>query len=190
MAINSFIRASLAIAIAFIAILLLGVSTAALAATPQKPAIKTVVHGKAVTESVIIDAPPEAIFDAIRKLRSSGPGLHKLVSFDGKRAVVEERFWHLPILGTAICTYEELEQPFSRIDYKMLNSDKLKRFEGFWLLSPEESGRTLTTLSLLCDPGISLPFADQITASRTRSAVSKKLTAVKAAAEKSTTMGN
>jgi hypothetical protein len=176
---------SLTVTTALTTILLLSAELPLPAPASEKIYTKTEVHGKKVITSVLIDAPPETVFNVIRSQRTSGPGIRKLLLLEGTHAVVEERFWHLPIIGTAICTYEELEQPYSRIDYKMIRSDKLKRFEGFWLLSPKDSGQhTLATLSLLCDTGINIPFSDQITASRIKPAVWKRLSAVKTASEK------
>jgi hypothetical protein len=182
----TFLAASHLVAICAI-VVLLSQSTCS-ASTTTSPSIKTQVHGKEVTASILVDAPQETVFEEIRKERTNGPGMRKLISSEERHAVVEQRFRRLPILGTAVCTYEEFEQPYSRIDIKMLKSDKFKRFEGYWLLSPEDSGRkTLTTLSLLCDTILYLPFCEQITVTRTKSAVWKRLYAIKAASEKSDT---
>jgi hypothetical protein len=119
---------------------------------------------KPLTASIQIAAPPEAVFEAVQKMRDSAPMHRKLLSYDGKVAKIQENLESVPIYGKVECVWEETEIPFERIDYKMLSSDKFKSGSGSWILTPSSDHKT-TNLELqsFLDTGLRIPFAGEIT---------------------------
>jgi hypothetical protein len=131
-------------------------------------------HNQSVQESIVVPATTQFIYRAIQKARNTG-GSRKLVSYKNNQAVVEELFDGLPLIGTANCTYKEVETSPTRIDYSLLRSDKLARFDGAWILTAENDGRTKITLSSTTVCGIHLPFADKLTAQAALKRIERRL---------------
>lgn len=136
-----------------------------------------------VSQSVTVDAKPKAVWTALQKHRKVTPG-RTVVSYDGKSATIRETFEDLPVIGDAQLTYVEREVPFSRIDYRLVESQKIKAFDGSWSLTPSNGGQT-TTLQLTSrtDTGLKMPFADTITKKTTAKNVKRRLAEVKRLAE-------
>ena len=113
-----------------------------------------------VSGTVQVDVPIEKVWSAIQARRNSDPTHRKLVSYDGKVAVVKEFFKKMPVIGDATCTYAEQELLAQKtIIYKMVSSDHFKTFEGCWQLVPGAKPKTtMVTLSTTLDPGIRFPF--------------------------------
>ncbi len=121
-------------------------------------------HG--AESSVVIEGSPQAVFEAIQASRIKEPHRRKLVSHHENVALIEEHFSELPLIGSACCTYREVETPYKRIDFSMVTSEKLKSFEGAWILTPVGNGeRTEVTLNTFSEPKIFLPFANQVACS-------------------------
>jgi len=131
------------------ALFLLGSGFAGLAERPTSASAK-----------LLINAPAHAVFQAIRQVRNSPPLQRKLISYDGKVAMVKETLKNEPVLGDVECVWKEVEQPDRRIDYTMVGGTKLKSASGSYVLTPSADGRTTTLeLSSQTVSGVHLPFA-------------------------------
>jgi hypothetical protein len=136
-------------------------------------------------QEVIVNAKPEAVYNAILKLRDDSDDTVKELSRQANHCVLEERFPGLPLVGEAKCVYEEVYTPPSRIEYTMVRSDRFKAFEGRWLIAPTEDGTaTRLSLSSYVDIDIPLPFAKQLCKIQTSHGVKERLQEVKSACEK------
>lgn len=115
------------------------------------------------TNELLIHASRQQVWQAIRARRTSS-ACRKELSHTDNQAVVEEMFASCPIVGNVVCTYVEDEtQPLQRIDYHMVDSNRLKRFEGFYLLKTAPDGvSTVLQLTSSVDPGIRIPFWQDI----------------------------
>ncbi|HEY9680426.1 MAG TPA: SRPBCC family protein [Oculatellaceae cyanobacterium] len=139
-------------------------------------------HSKGVTNTIIVNAKVQAVFHAIQQARTCG-GFRKLVSYKNNQAVIEEQFQGLPLIGSAKCVYQENEVSPNRIDYKMIESDKLSKFEGSWILKDEGEGRTSVTLTSETECGLKLPFADKLTVQSATKRVDNRLHEIAKVAE-------
>lgn len=117
-----------------------------------------------LSKTVEVNAPVQKVWEAIQARRSSDPNKRKLMSYDGKIAVVKEFFSGVPIIGNTTCTYSERELiPRKAIEYKMLSSNRFHTFEGFWQLQEgSKPGTTQVTLTTILDPGVRIPFWQQM----------------------------
>jgi hypothetical protein len=158
----------------------LAVMSAAVLLTP--PAVAGEKHG--VASSVLIKAPAAVVWDTIKKQRELDPDLEysNTISRNGNDAVIEQKFTGLPVWGSTTNLIREHETPFSRVDYELIKSDKLKKLEGAWVLTPAENGNsTRLSLSTLLDVGI--PFTGGIAKKIATKMVNKRLGNVKTLAE-------
>jgi len=131
----------------------------------------------------LVHARAQAVYRAIQHARTAS-GCRKLVSYKNHRAIIEEDFTGLPILGTAHCTYQEVETSASRIDYALISSDKLTKFEGAWVLTPVDNGKqTLVELISTTEANLKLPFADRLTLQSTNRHIAQRLHEIAASAE-------
>lgn len=118
---------------------------------------------RTVTESIQIDATPQAVFDAIKSYRTSSALHRHLVSYDGQKAVVDETLEGVPVFGQVHCTWIEKEVPFQRIDYTMLNSDKFVSGSGSYVILPgTQPGYVTLQLNSELDSGCHIPFAKEM----------------------------
>lgn len=158
----------------FFSVLAISFPTKALAADSFHP------HNDAISGSVLVNACPTVVFDAIKKSRYQEPARRKVVQADDKSAVLEENFKGLPILGDVNCRYKEVEFGQKRIEYQILASDKFKSFDGAWEVEPVQDGKaTLLKLSSHVESQIHVPFAKQITAVGTRKDIKRRLNHIK-----------
>jgi len=135
-----------------------------------------------VSAKVVIRAQPRVIFNAIRAIRINHA---KEVSLGDKQSTIEEHYEGLPIIGKATCTYVETYTPFTRVDYHMVSSDEFDKFQGAWIITPEDDNLTTVELTSYIDTGVRIPFGRQITNARTLQDVNKRLAILKASAEAS-----
>lgn len=139
-----------------------------------------------VFSKVVVSATPQAVYDAIRLQRQMDPA-RKLVSYHGTEAMIDENFSGLPVIGQAKCLYKEVETSPGRVEYFLVSSDKFKRFEGCWTLTPCEGGKkTELRLSSYLETGVHVPFARQITNNSVKKDVLRRLGRVKVLAEGTT----
>lgn len=137
-----------------------------------------------VSEKIVIKAPPEVVFEAIRKQRTGADKNRTLQSFDGKTAVVKEELDGVPVFGKVECVWEEVEEPFTRINFKMLSSSKFKESHGAYILAASNDGKS-TTLELQAhmDAGLNIPFAAELTKQSTSKDSKLRLERIKKLAE-------
>lgn len=117
-----------------------------------------------LTKTRELNAPIAKVWNAIQARRSSDPKKRKLLSYDGKVAVVKETFASMPIIGSSSCTYAERElASLKAIPFKMMNSTRFKAFGGVWRLSDgSKPGTTKVSLTTYLDPGVRVPFWQKI----------------------------
>lgn len=141
-------------------------------------------HTPEVKHSININAKPQLVWAAIQHQRESDDH-RKLLSYDGSNATLKECFAALPIVGEASCTYVEKETTqFERIDYALVQSDRFHVFEGAWIIKPgKDQNSTSVELSNAIDPGIRVPFWQDITKMAASKMVRRRLDAVCAYAE-------
>lgn len=144
------------------------------------------VDNDSVFSTVMVSASPKTVYEAIKMQRQVDPA-RKLVSYQNAEAVIDEDFSGLPVIGRAKCLYKEFESSPGKVEYRLVSSDKFKRFEGCWTLTPLEGGRkTELTLSSYLETGVHVPFAKQITNCSVKKDVQRRLGRVKVLAEAST----
>ncbi|CAN5258430.1 hypothetical protein BH10CYA1_BH10CYA1_51360 [soil metagenome] len=141
---------------------------------------------RAVTETLKIDASPQAVFQAIQGYRTSTLHHRKLVSYDGKSAVVDEQLEGVPVLGNVHCTWVENEVPYQRIDYTMLKSDKFVSGSGSYVIVPSGSDSVTLQLSTELDSGVKIPFAHEIGSLAARKDMKMRLQSIKHLSETAT----
>ncbi|MBC7997771.1 MAG: hypothetical protein IAF58_07500 [Leptolyngbya sp.] len=163
--------------LAFISIAIITMVSPAMAASEAED--------EKVFSSVMIEATPKAVLDAIRLQRQVDPA-RRLVSTSGAESMIDENFSGLPVIGSAKCLYKEVESENS-VEYYLISSDKFKRFEGRWTLTSQDGGRkTQLRLSSQLDTGMKIPFAKQITNCAVKKDVLRRLGRVKNLAEATT----
>ncbi|MBI2812634.1 MAG: SRPBCC family protein [Candidatus Melainabacteria bacterium] len=141
---------------------------------------------KAVTETLKIDASPQAVFQAIQGYRTSTLHHRQLVSYDGKSAVVDEQLEGVPVLGSVHCTWVEKEVPYQRIDYTMVKSDKFVSGSGSYVIVPNGSDSVTLELSTDVDSGVKIPFAREIGSVAARKDMKLRLQSIKHLSESAT----
>ncbi len=106
-------------------------------------------------------------------------------STEAGKAIIEESFGGVPVVGSSRVVYEEIETvPNERIDFKLIESDKLNCFEGSWILSSAEDGKsTNVELFARLDTKLPLPFKEQILGSQGGQDMEHRLKYVKKKAE-------
>lgn len=163
------------------------------AAAPQQeaPVRQNLNSGKPrVKASIVIKAPPEAVWDAVHEQRKTDPELaySKVLKQGVNEAVLEQKFTVIPMIGTAVCTMNTQEVPNRRIDYQMIKSDRFKAMEGSWILTPSADGKT-TTLELSTHIDLGLPVPKSMINGATHKKLERRLSAVRELAEKSRVAG-
>lgn len=137
-----------------------------------------------VVSKMLVNASPEEIFSAIRDYRYCDANKRVVVEEKKNRSIIKEKFGGLPVLGDVECTYEEIETPYTRVDFQMVTSDKLKVFEGNWVLQPVEgTNSTLVKLTSYIDSGLSIPAKDFLQHLTAHEDIHKRLAYVKKVAE-------
>jgi len=141
-------------------------------------------HADAISGSIVVNACPSIVFEAIKKSRYQEPARRKVVTADQTSCVLEENFKGLPVIGDVICRYKEIEVGTQRIEYQILASDKFKFFDGAWELEPVLDGKaTRLKLSSHVEPSLRVPFAKQITAVGTKKDIKRRLSHIKDSVE-------
>lgn len=128
-----------------------------------------------VIQTIVVKATPKYVFEAIQHARKA-ESTRRLLSYDGSDATIEEKFRTIPVVGEATCTYVEHEIPGQGIEYHLVNSDRFTVFQGKWSLTPGRDGKsTVLELSNAMDPGIRIPFWQEITKMAAGKSVKKRL---------------
>lgn len=138
-------------------------------------------HG--VKGTIEINAPPERVWTVVHEQRATDPDLaySKIIQQKNNRLLIEQKYNALPIIGEATCLLVQEETPVSRIDYKMVRSDKFKDMSGSWILQPSAKGTTILELQSLLDTG--LPYSQGMINSLLQEKINKRLVRIKNAAE-------
>jgi len=137
-----------------------------------------------VTSECLIKATPEEVFEAIKTYRRADAAKRTVLEEKKNKAIIKEKFPAVPVLGDVSCTYEETEVPYTRIDFQLINSDKLKVFEGNWQLSPVNDGKqTLVRLTSYVDSDVNVPAKDFLQHIQTHEDIHKRMAFVKKIAE-------
>jgi ribosome-associated toxin RatA of RatAB toxin-antitoxin module len=148
------------------------------------PAMTLESHAKSkgVSSSIIIEAPPKVVWQAVADQRSTDPDLiySKVLSRSGNTSMLEQKFSKLPVIGTATVLFQSNEVPHQRIDYHMVKSDKFKDMSGSWVLKPVDNNTTELQLTNFVDTGLPQMFVNQFTKAK----VKQRLALVKSAAER------
>jgi hypothetical protein len=113
-----------------------------------------------VSSSIIIDAPPDLVWQGIHEERKHDPyvAYTKHLRQDKESEVLEQKLIMPSMLGTAVAILHCFEIPFKRIDYKLMKSDHFRCMEGSWVLTPVSEGRkTKLELSSRVELGVPLP---------------------------------
>ncbi len=139
---------------------------------------------KGVSAQIVVKSDPQRIFEAIRELRHQGKVSVTVLSSEGNTDTLEEKWDDLPIIGHAFCRYRETYVPFERIEYKMIDSDHFKAFEGRWTLTRQNDGSTLVALSSYVQTDLNVPFGHQLTNFTTMRNIHKRLDEVKRLCER------
>ncbi len=139
---------------------------------------------KFLTERIQIDAKPQAVFETLRKYRTCDLHHRKLVSYDGKKALIDESIDGVPVYGKVHCLWEEKEVPYQRIDYTLVNSDKFAGGSGSYvILASREDGKVTLELESSLESGLHLPFASEISQGAERKDMKARLSLIKRMAE-------
>jgi hypothetical protein len=137
-----------------------------------------------IVPSIIIKADPTVVWKTIRDPALRKCFHRKVLSSSDNKVQVEDTFDGLPIIGSATCVFNEVEAPCERVEFVLVKSDKLKQFEGYWVLTPINGGKeTNLQLNAFCDSGVNLPFARCITNSTVHKFMDLELAETKQTAE-------
>lgn len=141
-------------------------------------------HPDAQSLTIVVNASPHQVFQAIKQSRYQEPERRKVIESDSSSAILEESFKNLPIIGDAMCRYKEIEVDNQRIDYQILSSDKFKQFIGAWELEPINNGTaTRLKLSSYVEAHLKVPFWKQISAMGTKKDIRRRLNNIKQSVE-------
>jgi hypothetical protein len=142
--------------------------------------------GKSAAEAAaIINATPQVVWNALHEERNHDPdlGYSKVLSTTGNEHLLEQQFTGIPLLGKVIAVTKQREEPFSRIDYSLVRSDKFKSLEGSWVLTPLNNGKaTKLELSSFLDVGV--PFSSGFIKNATEKKLNRRIENVKRLAER------
>jgi uncharacterized protein YndB with AHSA1/START domain len=147
------------------------------------PTASAKAHEPVVTK-IEISAPPQAVFEALRKMRDCAEFNRHQRSFDGKVAIIDEHMKSVVIYGTVDNVWQETEQPFTRIDYKLVKSNHFKEGFGSWILKPTPDGKS-TSLEhdSYVDAALPIPFAGTLTKNESTKSSNVRLEWLKKTAE-------
>ena len=117
----------------------------------------------ALTVQIVINAPANLVWEAIRENRLSDPDVQysKFTAINESERMLEQKYTSLPIFGSTTATLKLEEELHKRIDYNLIKSDRLSEFEGSWVLSPSEDQHS-TTLELSNHLKLNIPVPQRI----------------------------
>jgi hypothetical protein len=117
----------------------------------------------ALTVQIVINAPPNLVWEAIRENRLADPDVQysKFTAINETERMLEQKYTSLPIFGATTCTLRLEEELHKRIDYNLIKSDRLSEFEGSWVLSPSEDQHS-TTLELSNHLKLNIPVPQRL----------------------------
>ncbi len=137
-----------------------------------------------MAEQIVINAPKELVFEAIRKERDCHEAHRKTILNNGCLAEIDEQLVDVPIYGNVHCVWRETEHPYSHIDFVLLESDHFRSGHGKWVLTPvNDHQRTILELHSVLDVGLHFPMADFLAKKASTKSVRARLERIKFTAE-------
>ncbi len=131
-----------------------------LPAAPASPfATAGLVHRDGVHEQILIKASPRVVWQSMQEQRKLDPdSQYCKPAVDNSRPVVEQKFVFPSPFGDAECTLHLSETFAQRVDFRLIESEDLKKMEGCWTLTPQDNGQsTRLELSSYVDPYMCIP---------------------------------
>jgi hypothetical protein len=141
-------------------------------------------HKDGVHEQILIKASPKVVWQSMQEQRKLDPdSQYCKPAVDNLRPVVEQKFVFPSPFGDAECTLHLSETFAQRVDFRLIESEDLKKMEGCWTLTPQDNGQsTRLELSSYVDPYMCIPRI--LTNGVISHKVKKNLAMVKRIAEK------
>ncbi len=136
-------------------------------------------------KSISVKASAQAVHDAIVSYRTSEPSKRKIISSSDDQVVIEEKFSGVPVIGGSRVVYAEHDRAPGRIDYQLVESDKVSKFQGYWLIEEKDAGKTNVELAVELDSKLPIPFKENILHAQADADMKKRLDYVKRKAERS-----
>ncbi len=123
-------------------------------ASPQ-----TIIHKDGVHEQILIKASPKVVWQSMQEQRKLDPdSQYCKPAIDGAKPVVEQKFVFPSPFGDAECTLHLSETFAQRVDFRLIESEDLKKMEGCWTLTPQDNGQsTRLELSSYVEPHMCIP---------------------------------
>ncbi len=135
-------------------------------------------------KTIKVQAGPETVWKAILSYRESQPHRRKIVSQTEEKTIIEESFTGLPVVGTSRLVYEEVEQPFDKLKFGLIEGQHLSKFQGSWTISfDKHSQASEVTVEAEFDINLVVPFKDNILNQLAEQDIGKRLAYVKETAE-------
>ncbi len=140
---------------------------------------------EAVTAKINILAPAGVVWQVVHEERKHDPDLaySKVISEGNNEFLLEQKFCLIPVIGTSVCQMQQKETPDSRIDYKLIKSDRFKVMEGSWVLIPS-ADKLSTTLELTTTLDLGMPVPQAVINHVTLKKLERRLHHIKHMAEK------
>lgn len=138
-----------------------------------------------VTAHIKIEAPLSVVWRVVHEERKHDPDLaySKVISEGNNEFLLEQKFDLIPVIGTSVCQMQQKETPDTRIDYKLIKSDRFKVMEGSWVLVPSADHNS-TTLELTTTLDLGMPVPRNIINHVTLKKLERRLHHIKQMAEK------
>lgn len=109
---------------------------------------------KGVTGSMIVAGSRDKVWEVLTATGHFDDTLH---SVHGNEAIVTQKFKSLPFFGVTTVKVKATVQPKDRIDFRMIESDRLKAMEGNWQIHSIDKGKMRVQLTMYVDPGLPVP---------------------------------
>lgn len=136
-------------------------------------------------KSITVKAPQNEVWEALLSYRTADPSKRKVISTEGAKTVMEEEFPGVPVVGSTRIVYSEIETPFERIDFQLVESKQVSVFEGAVTLAASKDGKsTVVEITSTLDTALPLPFKDQVLSSQAAKDIDKRLEYLRKKAEK------
>jgi hypothetical protein len=138
-----------------------------------------------IEDSITIDADMQTVWQALKDYQREQKMFDKkIVAEKGDDTTIKEEFIKVPVVGSATLSYVESRKGNYRIDYWLTGSKILNVFKGSWQLSKNEKGGTTIKLTTDVDSWMPVPMKNKLLRNHTAAGMKKRLSYVKAHAEK------
>ncbi|MBY0357554.1 MAG: SRPBCC family protein [Candidatus Obscuribacterales bacterium] len=118
---------------------------------------------KMLTIKIVINASPQVVWQAIREAREDDPDVQysKITQISETQRILEQKYVALPVVGSTTCVIKVEESSGRRVDYKLMQSDRLAEFDGSWVLTPIQEQRA-TVLEISNHIRLKFPLPQKI----------------------------